>query len=295
MRPYLAILVVLVGTALVPVLAENPLKNKTDALNIHTSVKSVPEHILRNGISNTNICGGVLTASSGTISYKNAAYIAANERCIWIIKPNSATGFTLNVATMGLQVQAGQTGITATCFYRRGFTAFSSVGISRVGTVSVPSTCHSLVITFYSGPSSYYSRGFSMSYTTRTGTSGASAGSKYYLLSSSQQQIRHPANADLEYSNNELTMFGFGPASNLYSSARKTLVTYMRDTIGGSCAERIHMYRFTPANGWASVSALCSDVEFKQWEDSEIMLVTFTSDGSGLGRGFHVIRTNLPL
>ncbi|ODM91785.1 hypothetical protein Ocin01_14898 [Orchesella cincta] len=209
MKSHLSILALLLGTTLVPVLANEDVKNKTveDIPSPETrSVNTVPELILRNSISNTNVCGGALTSSSATISYKNGASISPNER--------------------------------------RGAPAPSSISITRAGSVSLPTTCHSLVITFYSGASVGSSRGFSLSYSMRSGTTGAATASKSYILNGDHQQIRHPANADLEYTHWELTMFGFAPRSNVYTSSRKTLVTYMRDTMEGGCFEEIKLFRF---------------------------------------------------
>ncbi|CAL8136235.1 unnamed protein product [Orchesella dallaii] len=297
MSPNLHIFLLLVGTTIVPSFSQDEtikaIKKKVHVTDILSANTTQFSSNLRNGILST--CGGVHTSTSATISYKNGATISPNERCVWVINPAGSSNYSLSVATLGLQIQTGVTGITASCFNMRGSTAFSSVAITRTGTVSLPSVCHSLVITFYSGPNVGTSRGFSLSYSRRTANGLSSGSSRNYILNAAQQQIRHPANADTQYTNKELTLFAFPPPNNVYSSARKTLVTYMQVSLERtSCWDRIHAYRFRPS-GWTVLSELCGDVEFKQWTDADVILVTFTSDGSVLGRGFHILRTNLPL
>ncbi|ODM86848.1 hypothetical protein Ocin01_19834 [Orchesella cincta] len=104
---------------------------------------------------------------------------------MWIIKPGNVSEFTLSAIVSSLVIKPNHTGITATCFNRRGFTAFSSVAITQSGIVNLPPTCHSLVITFYSG-SIVSSGGFRARYTGYAGAGGDLANSKYYLLNAAQ-------------------------------------------------------------------------------------------------------------
>ncbi|ODM90123.1 Deleted in malignant brain tumors 1 protein [Orchesella cincta] len=239
-------------------------------------------------------CGGILTSSLSAIAYKTETNVARNERCVWTISTPNAIGYTLNVVSLGLSLQTGQTGITASCV-NRGNSSPTNAAITATGVISLPSTCHKLLITFYSG-ASVSSRGFIIWYKATTGSNGISTSSKDYIVSNSQEHIRYPADANSAYTNNEMSTFVFSTPSNLYSTSRKTLVIYVRDRLEGStCADVLQLYRFRPASGWTYSQQICGNYEMIQWVDNDLMLVTFKSDTSVVNRGFHISRTTVPL
>ncbi|CAL8136237.1 unnamed protein product [Orchesella dallaii] len=240
-------------------------------------------------------CGGVLTSEYSAIAYKTDVNVSSNERCVWTISTPSALGYTLDVLSLGLQLQTGQTGITATCLSRT-TTALTSVSINGTGGVNLLFSCNTLILTFFSGSSSP-SRGFILMYKASRGSVSISSASKHYLVAGSQQpHIRYPLSAEANYTNNELSTFVFPPPSNLYSTSRKTLVAYARNRLEGTgCADIIRLYRFSPSTAWTHTTNLCGSTESAQWTNNDAMLAVFRSDGSIVNRGFHIARTDLPL
>ncbi|ODM91786.1 Cubilin [Orchesella cincta] len=238
-------------------------------------------------------CGGILISNYSAIAYKTEINVNPNERCVWTISTPNATGYSLNVISLGLTLQTGQTGITATCVSQLSLTNVTNVAINGTGIVRLPTTCHKLLITFYSG-ARVFSRGFIIWYNATSGRNSISSSSKDYIFSSSQQHVRYPTNVTSNYTNYELSTFVFGTPGNLYNSSRKTLVIYVRDRLEGTgCWDMLQLYRFRPASGWTSSGQVCGGVESTQWTDDDLMLATFKSDASVVNRGFHISRTTV--
>ncbi len=49
----------------------------------------------------TTDCGGVLNETSGEISYKLYEPFGPNERCVWIIRAQNTTDYTIGVFNLG--------------------------------------------------------------------------------------------------------------------------------------------------------------------------------------------------
>jgi len=122
---------------------------------------------------------------------------------------------------------------------------------NKTGQASIPSACHVLILTYYSGGNVLNSRGFVMMYTAVMGASGISPASRHYMLDSPSIEIRHPATVGSPYTNKEVCTFVFAPVNNIYSTQTKTLVTVSVDSLDrcGNC-DALYIYKFTPSGGW---------------------------------------------
>jgi hypothetical protein len=245
-------------------------------------------------------CGGHVETPFGSIAYKTESYITANERCVWTIRSPSARSYSVEVIAFGIEPEAGETGILATCLQNM-TVAMPNVAINGSGQVSIPSACPVLIITFYSGVNVSGSRGFALIYTEVSGSNGIAPTSEHHLFTEKQGHIRYPMNVGQNFSKYETSTFVFPPPENIFSADKETLIVYTRDkpTIGDT-GGRIRIYRFHPSTLWThnetsgSDDSLSGAVEYKIWTIDDLAMAIFRSADFPEGPGFHITYTHLP-
>ncbi|CAL8145646.1 unnamed protein product [Orchesella dallaii] len=239
-------------------------------------------------------CGGELNETYGTIVYKTDVSVFQNERCVWTIRNANAVSYSLDVLTYGLQPVAGDIGIEATCISKVGSrdVTISRTSIVQQGVVNLGSPCHLLLITYYSGENIQNSRGFAMLYTAVTGSSGISADSRHHMVNTVQGHVRHPLDVEMTYTSNEISTFTFAPLDNIHNPETKTVVSFVEDGLEAGCYDYLMLFQFSPATGWSSDHSLCSGTGYEKWESDDMIMAVFITDGSNVGRGFHLVHSH---
>ncbi|ODM89278.1 hypothetical protein Ocin01_17404 [Orchesella cincta] len=234
-------------------------------------------------------CGGVLNATSATISHKANATISQNERCVWTLRSTTAVSYTLNVQSFGLKPEVDNVGLRVTCIAitESSIRNYSDVQISETGTVSLEPICHVLFLTFYTGGNVENSQGFSITYTEIPGPSPfVAATSKHYVFNTAQSNVYHPPDIQQPYTNYELSTFIFAPLNNSYNPERQLVVTYVENSLGTECKDYVVPLTFGPSSGWTELNRLCEEDTFEQFDSDDMIMMIFISGDPPAGRGF---------
>ncbi|ODM90833.1 hypothetical protein Ocin01_15848 [Orchesella cincta] len=167
--------------------------------------------------------------------------------------------------------------------------------ITGAGTVNLASTCHILVLAYYSGENIQNSRGFAMVYTETTGSSGIATTSKHYIVNTAQGHVRYPL--EQNYTNNEASTFVYAPLDNIHRPEEKTVVLYVEDSLEPGCCgcDYLKVFKFQSTGGWEDASqSVCGGIEYQKWESDDMVMILFRSDDSRVGRGFHLVHSHEP-
>ncbi|ODM86863.1 Cubilin [Orchesella cincta] len=231
-------------------------------------------------------CGGALSESFAAISYKSDVSVNQYERCVWTIRSPTAIGYRLEVLSFGLQTELGDIGITATCLSR-------SSNYQR-------RSCESPLNLQYPYAGLLFWRKYSEFSWLRNGlhrndwSSGIATTSKHYIVNTVQGHVRYPLDVELTYTDNEVSTFVYAPLDNIHNPERKTVVSYVEDSLEACCdCDFLKVFEFQSTGGWIDTSQnACSGTEYAKWESDDMVMILFHSDQSRVGRGFHLVHSH---
>ncbi|ODM89279.1 hypothetical protein Ocin01_17403 [Orchesella cincta] len=206
--------------------------------------------------------------------------------------------FLQDVLSFGLHTKTGDTGITATCMSKYAANRVYNTThheINGTGIATLNSNCNVLVLTYFTGENIENSQGFSMVYTSISGSNELISGtSKHYVVNSAEGDLRHPLSVKEQYSNLELSTFVFAPVENAYSPNTKTVIRYVLDDLEHWCSDFLDVLKFHPATTWTLSHRACNETIYERFESDDMIMVVFISDASVTGHGFHLIHSHEP-
>ncbi|CAL8140125.1 unnamed protein product [Orchesella dallaii] len=232
-------------------------------------------------------CGGILSNATGGIVYNVLGPIQRNERCVWVLRGGRANSFSIDVL---YKRNESDTQLSATCFYHRAVT--TNVKINSTGLVTSITACNVVVITFSTGNNvSASATGLVLQYTATQGGSLSAASTDQIITPNDAPHLRYPLMSN--YSNVELSTFTYFSANqnSTGASAREISVTYIRNGLEAGCFDYLSVYYFNYTTLWQKDETICEDVETTVLTSQGPILITFESDGSQFGTGFHLIHS----